>query len=502
MKGLLNISNIFSPANFHIPYFYPKFTLAINTSEFREWAPRLADRMADYYEHIEEYPVKSKVKPGEILAQLPAAPPAESEGMSQIMSDFENIIIPGITHWQSPNFFAYFPANGSYPSILAEMLTASLGAQCMLWDTSPAAAELEERVMSWLKSMTGLPEDWHGVIQDTASTSTLAAILSARERITAYGINDAGFNGIEKFRVYCSAEAHSSVEKAVKIAGIGSKNLVKIATDAQYRMDVSLLRKAIAEDKAAGLVPLSVVAAIGTTGCTAVDPLKAIAEVCEENDTWLHVDAAYAGTALLLPEYRWMIEGIEKADSFVFNPHKWMFTNFDCSAYFVKDKEALIRTFEILPEYLKTGNRGLVNDYRDWGIPLGRRFRALKLWFVIRSYGVTQLQEKIREHIHIARWFESQVIASRDFEIMAPVPLSLVCFRYRPSCIIGTENLNRVNEELLGKLNASGKIFLTHTKLKGQYTLRMSIGGTLTTQEHVEKAWDLIREFAPGCNGF
>ncbi len=471
----------------------------MNNAEFREWAHRLADHMADYYEHIEEYPVKSMVKPGEILAQLPSVPPAESEDMTKIMSDFESIIMPGITHWQSPNFFAYFPANGSYPSILAEMLTASLGAQCMVWDTSPAAAELEEKVMNWLKSMTGLPAEWTGVIQDTASTSTLVAILSARERITSFGINDNGFTGTENLRVYCSAEAHSSVEKAVKIAGIGRKNLVKVGTDSEYRMDANLLSKAIADDKAAGLLPLCVVAAIGTTGCTAVDPLSAIADICEENNIWLHVDAAYAGTALLLPEYRWMIEGIEKADSFVFNPHKWMFTNFDCSAYFVKDKESLIRTFEILPEYLKTGNRGLVNDYRDWGVQLGRRFRALKLWFVIRSYGVTQLQGKIREHINIARWFEQQVTTHPDFELLAPVPLSLVCFRYNPASFNGNENLNQINEELLRELNNTGKIFLTHTKLNGQYTLRMSIGGTLTMQQHVEKAWELIREKAPGC---
>jgi aromatic-L-amino-acid decarboxylase len=471
----------------------------MNNSEFREWAHRLADRMADYYEHIEEYPVKSKLKPGEILSQLPAVPPAESENMTQIMNDFESIIMPGITHWQSPNFFAYFPANASFPSILAEMLTASLGTQCMLWDTSPAAAELEETVMNWLKTMTGLPADWSGVIQDTASTSTLAAILSAREKSTAYGINNEGFDGNEKLRVYCSTETHSSVEKAVKIAGIGRKNLVKIPTDDHFRMDASLLQKAIAEDISAGFKPLCVVATLGTTGCTSVDPLSEIASVCEKAGVWLHVDAAYGGTALLLPEYRWMIEGIEKADSFVFNPHKWMFTNFDSSAYFVKDKESLIRTFEILPEYLKTGNLGLVNDYRDWGVQLGRRFRALKLWFVIRSYGVTQLQVKIREHINIARWFEQQVIVHPDFEVLAPVPLSLVCFRYKPASFTGHENLNQINEELLRELNNTGKIFLTHTKLNGQYTLRMSIGGTLTEQQHVEKAWELIRETAPGC---
>ncbi len=471
----------------------------MDNTEFRQWAHRLADRMADYYENIEEYPVKSTVKPGEILSQLPTAPPAEGEDMSRIMSDFESIIMPGITHWQSPNFFAYFPASGSYPSILAEMLTATLGAQCMVWDTSPAAAELEEMVMNWLKSMTGLPENWHGVIQDTASTSTLVAILSARERITNYGINDVGFNGNENLRVYCSSETHSSVEKAVKIAGIGRKNLVKIPTDAQFRMDSKLLHKAIADDKAAGFLPLCVVATLGTTGSTSVDPLGEIAAICEESGVWLHVDAAYGGAALLLPEYRWMIEGIEKADSFVFNPHKWMFTNFDCSAYFVKNKESLIRTFEILPEYLKTSNQGLVNDYRDWGIQLGRRFRALKLWFVIRSFGVTQLQEKIREHIKISRWLEDQVVQHPDFERLAPVPLSLVCFRYKPAGFTGHKELNTINEELLRKLSATGKIFLTHTKLNGQYTLRMSIGGTLTTQQHVENAWELIMETAFGC---
>lgn len=471
----------------------------MNNDEFRVWAHRIADRMADYFENIEEYPVKSNVKPGEILSQLPASPPAESEDMTQIIHDFESIIMPGITHWQSPNFFAYFPANGSYPSMLAEMLTASLGTQCMVWETSPAAAELEEMMMNWLKTMTGLPSGWDGVIQDTASTSTLAAILCAREKTTGYAVNDDGISGTETYRVYCSTETHSSVEKAVKIAGIGRKNLVKIPTDEQYRMDAGKLHKAITDDIASGFKPVCVVATLGTTGCTAIDPLKEIAKVCAETGVWLHVDAAYAGTALLLPEYRWMTEGIEQADSFVFNPHKWMFTNFDCSAYFVKDKEALLRTFEILPEYLKTGNRGLVNDYRDWGIPLGRRFRALKLWFVIRSYGVNQLQEKIREHIRIARWLEQQIMAHPDFEIMAPVPLSLVCLRYKPAHITGTDALNSMNEMLLAKLNTTGKIFLTHTKLNGKYTLRVSVAGTLTEQRHVEKAWELIVETAAVC---
>jgi len=468
----------------------------MDNAEFRKWAHLLADSMADYYADIESFPVKSVVKPGDIIARLPVTPPATSEDMSDIMRDFNNIIVPGITHWQSPSFFAYFPANGSYPSILAEMLTASLGAQCMVWDTSPAAAELEEMMMNWLKTMTGLPSHWHGVIQDTASTSTLAALLCARERTTNYCVNESGFIGNEKLRVYCSVETHSSVEKAVKIAGIGRKNLVKIATDAQYRMDTAKLQQAISDDISNGYKPLCVVVTLGTTGCTAIDPLNDIATVCEATGTWLHVDAAYGGTALLLPEYRWMIEGIEKADSFVFNPHKWMFTNFDCSAYFVKDKEALLRTFEILPEYLKTSSRGKVNDYRDWGIPLGRRFRALKLWFVIRSFGVTKLQEMVREHIRIARLLEQWIIENHDFEKLAPVTLSVVCFRYSPAGISGTDALNRINEELQHRLNACGKIFITHTKLKGQYTLRMSIAGTLTRQYHVEKAWNLIVQTA------
>ena len=466
----------------------------MDNSEFRDWAHRLVDFMSDYYENIEALPVKSAVNPGDVFSQLPTDPPRHKEDMALIMKDFEKIIMPGITHWQSPNFFAYFPANGSYPSILAEMLTAALGTQCMVWDTSPAAAELEEMMMNWLKTMTGLPPDWHGVIQDTASTSTLAALLCAREKCTEYVVNKNGFSGNEKLRVYCSFEAHSSIEKAVKIAGIGQQNLIKIPTDSNFRLDPKLLRETILKDIESGYTPLCVVAAIGTTGCTAIDPLNEIAAICEESGIWLHVDAAYAGTALLLPEYRWMIEGIEKADSFVFNPHKWMFTNFDCSAYFVKDKESLLRTFEILPEYLKTGNRGLVNDYRDWGIPLGRRFRALKLWFVIRSFGVDQLQDKIREHIRLAKWLEQEIVANPHFEIMAPVTLSLVCFRFNPNHKLGSVDLNQVNEKLIGKLNATGKIFLTHTKLHGQYTLRMSIAGTLTTEHHVAKAWELIKE--------
>lgn len=470
----------------------------MNTEEFRNWAHVIADKMADYYQNIESFPVKSKSQPREIFSKLPELPPNESEDMRAILSDFDSIIMPGITHWQSPNFFAYFPANASFPSILAEMLTATLGAQCMIWETSPAAAELEEKVTDWLKIMTGLPQNWYGVIQDTASTATLASILTAREKKLGFTCNETGFSGNEKLRVYCSTETHSSVEKAVKIAGIGRKNLIKIKTDNDFKIDYFALFDAIEKDIQDGFNPLCIVICLGTTGSTAIDPLKPIAEFCTKHNIWLHIDAAYAGTALLLPEYRYMIEGIELADSFVFNPHKWMFTNFDCSAYFVKDKESLLQTFEILPEYLKTVSRGKVNDYRDWGIPLGRRFRALKLWFVIRSYGAENLKKTILQHIEAARWFEQEILNHPSFEIMAPVPLSVVCFRYKPSSISDTQDLNTLNEKLLQKINTSGKLYLTHTKLNGNYTLRLSVAGTHTTLAHVKEAWRNIQDLAVG----
>ncbi|MBK7213447.1 MAG: aminotransferase class V-fold PLP-dependent enzyme [Bacteroidales bacterium] len=468
----------------------------MDTTEFREWAHKLSDWMADYYDGIENYPVKSGAAPGSISEQLPVFPPDQREGMPAIMDDFNRIIMPGMTHWQSPGFFAYFPANASFPSILAEMLTSALGAQCMIWETSPAAAELEERVMDWLKQMTGIPEDWSGVIQDTASTASLAALLSARERCSNFGINEGGFDSAKRLRVYCSSETHSSIEKGVKIAGFGRKNLVKIPVDLHQRMDVSELSRIIREDIDRGFTPCCVVATLGTTGTTAVDPLNEIAAICRQFGAWLHVDAAYAGTALLLPEYRWMIEGIEQADSLVFNPHKWMFTNFDCSAYFVRDKESLIRTFEILPEYLKTGTRGLVNDYRDWGVPLGRRFRALKLWFVIRSFGVEGLQEKIRKHIQLAEWFEAKVMESADFELMALRNFSVVCFRLHPVSVNDVDILNQINEKLLKSVNDSGKAYLSHTKLFGSYVIRISIAQTNVESRHVEAAWELIGEKA------
>jgi aromatic-L-amino-acid decarboxylase len=416
--------------------------------------------------------------------------------MAQVMADFEKIILPGITHWQNPNFFAFFPANSSYPSVLAEMLTAALGQQGMIWETSPAAAELEERVMEWLKQMCGLPDHWTGVIQDTASASTLAALLTAREKVTGFRVNEEGFLATDKLRVYCSTETHSSIEKAVKIAGIGRKNLIKIPVDENFAMQSSALRDAIEADLEAGFQPLCVIATIGTTGSTAVDPIREIGEICKKHYIWLHVDAAYSGTALVLPEMRHFADGLELADSYVFNPHKWMFTNFDCSAYFVRDPEMLIRTFEILPEYLKTRTRGQVNDYRDWGVALGRRFRALKLWFVIRNFGVEGIRQKVRLHLELAQWLADKIRQSAEFELLAPVDFSLVCFRYLPSGITDEIRINEINERLLQTLNASGKLYMTHTKLNGKYTLRMVIAQTYVEKYHVENAWRLIRETA------
>ncbi len=414
-------------------------------SEFRQRAHQLADWLADYFENIAQYPVKPAIAPGDIKAQLPDNPPLASEPFDALMADFQSIILPGMTHWSHPQFFAYFPTGNSAPSVLAEMLTAAMGAQCMIWQTSPAAEELEERVMEWLRDMLGLPNNWVGVIQDTASTATLASLITAREQATQWAINQSGFYQSPRLRVYASAQVHSSILKDVRIAGYGEDNLVYIPTDDAYAMIPEALEQAMLDDIEQGFRPACVVAAIGTTSSTAMDPLRPIGEICRRHKVFLHVDAAYAGAAFLLPEMRHLIEGIELADSLVFNPHKWMFTNFDCTAYFVRDKAALVNSFSILPEYLKTPEDQLVNNYRDWGIPLGRRFRALKLWFVIRSYGVEGLQSKIRSHIEYGQRLAALIAAAPDFEIMAPVPLNLVCFRYLPPPDLSPEAVDRLN---------------------------------------------------------
>ncbi len=473
----------------------------MNTSEFRKHAHELVDWIADYLENNRKYPVKSQAEPGDIFKKIPESPPDDPEEFSRVMDDFRRIIIPGVTHWQHPSFMAYFPANSSPPSVLAEMLTATLGAQCMIWQTSPAAAELEERMMLWLREMTGLPSEFTGVIQDTASTATLCSILTAREKKSGFITNKSGIIDASRLKVYCSTETHSSVDKAVRIAGLGSDNIRRVGVKRDFGMDPDELRKTIEADKAEGLDPLCIIATLGTTSSTAMDPLADIGKVAYEQGVWLHADAAYAGTALLIPEYRWMIDGIEYADSFVFNPHKWMFTNFDCSAYFVKDEAALIHTFEILPEYLKTSEASAVKNYRDWGIQLGRRFRALKLWFVIRSYGVEGLRSMIRNHLALAQGLLKKIEDHPDFEILAPMPLNLICFRFKPKGVSDETELERINSAILARINETGEVFLTHTKLDGRYAIRIVIGQTYVEQTDVDKAWSVIRESASEVSG-
>ncbi len=456
--------------------------------------------MTNYLQSVEDYPVRSGLKPGDVIKQLPDDPPRDGESFASIFDDFERIIVPGITHWQHPSFFAYFPANSSYPSLLAEMLTATLGAQCMMWLTSPAATELEQQVMDWLKGMLGLPTEFEGVIQDTASTATLCSVLTAREKVTGFSVNETGLGGGGKLTAYCSSETHSSIEKAVKIAGLGKRNLRQVAVDEAFALKPAALEEAIRRDLASGHRPCCVVATIGTTGSTAIDPLRPIGELCRRYNIWLHVDAALAGTALVLPELRWMIDGIDYVDTFVFNPHKWMFTNFDCSAYFVRDRQALVRTFEIHPEYLKTAEGERVNNYRDWGIQLGRRFRALKLWFVIRTYGIKGIQETIRSHLQMTQGVVTRIRASQHFELLAPVPLNTICFRYVPKGISDLQHINALNAELLESLNSTGHVFVTHTKLNEIYAIRFVIGQTHVDQRHVDQAWDLIVETASGLS--
>ena len=469
----------------------PKFNKKMNqltNQTFRKAAHELVDWMADFLENVENLPTKSQVKPKDIYNQLPEMPPQESEAMATVFEDFKSIILPGITHWQSPNFFAYFPANSSYPSVLAEMLMSTLGAQCMIWETSPAAAELEEKVMNWLKEMMNLPRKWEGVIQDTASTATLCALLTAREKTSQFQINETGFEA-QKYRIYCSSQCHSSIDKAVKIAGFGVENLVKVAVNDDLTINAKALEIAVESDIKNGFHPLFVMLALGTTSTIALDAVRPVGEICEKHQIWLHLDAAYAGSALILPEYQDMIDGIEMADSFVFNPHKWLFTNFDCTAYFVKDVDALLNTFTILPEYLKTQTRGQVNDYRDWGVPLGRRFRALKLWFVIRNFGVKGLQEKLRFHIELAKKLETEIELHNDFENVFPRSLNGVFFRYKPEKITDLKILNQLNEQLLNRLNQSGELYLSHTKINGIYLIRMIIAQTNVEQRHIDKAW-------------
>jgi aromatic-L-amino-acid decarboxylase len=468
----------------------------MNADEFRRHGHEVVDWIADYLAHSDRYPVMSRARPGEIRALVPDHPPARGEDMAAILADFQRDILPGVTHWNHPRFFAYFPANNSGPSILGEMLSAGLGVNAMLWQTSPAATELEEAVMAWLAELIGLPAGFHGVIQDTASTVTLGALICARERTTGFASARQGLGGAGTLRVYTSREAHSSVVKGARLAGFGADNVVLVDLLGDRAMDPADLQARIDADRAAGLTPCCVVATVGTTGCTAVDPLPDIGPIARAEGLWLHVDAALAGTAAILPERRWILDGVGYADSFVFNPHKWLFTNFDCSACFVRDPEHLQRTMSIHPEYLKTGRDAEVNNFMDWGVPLGRRFRALKLWFVLRSYGAERLREMVRAHISLAHEFAGWVQDTDGWDLLAPVPLNTVCFRRHPAGMDDEDALNALNADLLARVNADGTIYLTHTKLDGVTTLRLAVGQTNTRREHVVQAWDVLNRLS------
>jgi aromatic-L-amino-acid/L-tryptophan decarboxylase len=468
----------------------------MDPEEFRKHGYEVVDWIADYYKRIESFPVFSQVKPGEVRASLPTEPPQHGEPFETILRDVEKFILPGVTHWQSPNFFAYFPSNASGASILGDLLSSGLGIQGMLWATSPACTELETLMLDWLARALALPEKFlstssgGGVIQDTVSSATLCALLAARERATNFEFNRSGVR--RKLCAYTSTQAHSATEKAIGIAGVGREYLRSVEVDDSFAMNPSALARAMRQDCEAGLVPFFVCATSGTTSSNAIDPLMEIGPVCREFGAWLHVDSAMSGTAALCPEFRHINDGIEYADSYCFNPHKWMFTNFDCDCFYIADREALIRTLSILPEFLRNqaSESGAVTDYRDWQIPLGRRFRALKLWFVLRYYGIEGLQFHIREHVRLAQEFAKWVSDDHRFELAAPVPLNLVCFRLKSG--------DDANQRLMDRLNRSGDLYLTHTKLSGKLTLRLCVGQTNTEERHVKKAWNRILEEASG----
>lgn len=468
----------------------------MDAETFRRHAHALVDWMADYMEGVERLPVRAPVEPGSIAAQVPAEPPVKGEPFEEIFRDFQTIIMPGMTHWQHPGFFAYFPANTSPPSVLAEMLTATLGAQCMLWQTSPAATELEGRVAEWLAKALDLPASFRGSIQASASEATLSALLMARERTTGYASNAQGLAQTgQRLAVYCSEDAHSSVEKGARIAGFGADMVRKIPADADRAMRLDSLEAAIRLDVAAGIRPACVVACIGGTGTGGMDDVWAVAKIARAHGAFVHVDAAWAGSALLLPEWRHLADGLELADSFVFNPHKWLLTNFDCSAHYVRDPDALQRTLSLVPEYLRTHGADGVTDYSNWSVPLGRRFRALKLWFVLRSYGIEGLQEILRRHIGLAARAHDCLSAEPDFEITSPLKLALFTFRHRPEGM-AEGDLDTHNETLLQRLNDTGRAYFTQTRVGGRYVIRFQVGQTNTEARHVDAALDLIRSIA------
>lgn len=468
------------------------------SSELVSQGRHVLDWIAEYMDKPERFPVLSRSKPGDVKAALPSSPPAAAESLSAILEDFQSTIIPGITHWNHPAFFAYFACSAPVPGILAEMLIATLDVKAMLWKASPAATELEEVVTDWLRQMLGLREGWFGLTTDTASMATMLALAAAREAKPELQIRERGMSGradLPRLRVYASTHAHSSVDKGALALGIGLENVVKIPDDEKFRMKPEALAEAIAADRAQGFLPLACVATVGTTSVSSIDPVPAIAEICKRESVWLHVDGAYGGTLAIVPEYRYILDGVEDADSLVVNPHKWMFTPFDCSAFFIKRPDVLKRAFSLVPEYLVTREQDEVVNYMDYGVQLGRRFRALKLWMIIRAFGTEGLAERMRGHCQLARTFAGWVNASTDWEMMAPVPFSLVCFRYAPA---GTTDAQRdaMSEAIMHDVNEQGDVFLSHTKLGGRFALRLAVGNIRTEEKHIALAWARLNEAA------
>lgn len=474
----------------------------MSKEDFRRFGHELIDWISDYFEDIEKFPVLSKIEPGELKDQLPTTPPLKGEPMQQILADIERLIVPALTQWSHPSFFAYFATSTSAPGIFGEMLAAAFDNKAMLWRTSPASTELEEVALDWLRQMMGLDAGYTGIIYDTASVSSMHAIAAAREGVEMR-IREEGMSGrpdLPLLRVYASEQAHSSIDKGIITLGLGQKSLRKIPTDSEFRMDPAALARAIAEDKQNGIVPICVVATVGTTSTSSIDPVPAIVPICEEHALWLHVDMAYAGSAAVVPEFRELVAGCQRADSVVTNPHKWLFTPFDLSVLYCRHMDLLRRAFSLVPEYLRTPEQERVRSGSDYGIQLGRRFRALKLWMVIRYFGHEGLAARIREHCRLARLFASWVQESAEWELLAPLPLSLVCFRACPrddkdeSDEATSKRLDALNEAIMHAVNANGLALLSHTKLNDKLTLRLSIGNIRTTEKHVRQVWELLNE--------
>jgi aromatic-L-amino-acid decarboxylase len=469
--------------------------------EFRRFGHELIDWISDYFDHLEDLPVLAQIDPGDLKAQLPSSPPEQGEPMEQIIADVDRLIVPALTHWSHPSFFAYFATSTSAPGIFGELLSAAFDNKAMLWRTSPASTELEEVTLDWLRQMMGLDPGLSGIIYDTASVSSMHAIAAAREGVELR-IREDGMSGradLPLLRVYVSEQSHSSIEKGVITLGLGQRAVCKIPTDSDFRMDAKALEQAIEEDKRNGIVPFCVVATVGTTSTSSIDPVPAIIQVCEKHTLWLHVDAAYAGSAAVVPELRYILNGCERADSLAVNPHKWLFTPFDLSVLYCRHMNLLRRAFSLVPEYLRTPEQEKVRSGSDYGIQLGRRFRALKLWMIIRYFGHEGLAARIREHCRLAKLFASWAEASPDWELLAPVPLALVCFRACATIAGDTDEtrakrLDILNEAIMHGVNATGRALLSHTRLNGKLTLRLSIGNIRTTEKHVRQVWDLLNE--------